>query len=226
MKIYIRNLIIWMIIANLILFIAGLLVTHQDTKEDQDVGEEETMTRIDAPISVEYRDTANTEMKDAQLTEENLSITIPAILMNAPESTEESVVELLEDFDQEDINYIAKTLYGECRGISSDMEKAAVAWCILNRVDAGYGDSIAEVVTAPYQFLGYSPDNPLLDELVEIAKDVISRWNAEKSGHTEVGRILPPEYLWFIGDGQHNHFRDEYKGKSFWDWSLENPYED
>ena len=43
----------------------------------------------------------------------------------------------------------------------------------------------------------------------------------------EEGRVLPPEYCWFSGDGSHNYFRDAYglKKANIWDWSLESPYE-
>ena len=55
---------------------------------------------------------------------------------------------------------------------------------------------------------------------------MLSRREREKAGEKNVGRILPPEYMWFYGDGWHNHFRDSYRGGNRWDWSLDNPYED
>ena len=87
-----------------------------------------------------------------------------------------------------DVEYIAKTLYGECVGVKSDTEKAAVVWCILNRVDyKGYacGKSIEYVVTFPNQFQGYSPDHPVLDSLKNLAIDVLCRWHSEKEGETD-----------------------------------------
>ena len=126
----------------------------------------------------------------------------------------------------EDVNAIARTLYGECRGIPSTMEKAAVVWVILNRVDAGYADTILEVVSAPNQFVGYNASNPLWDELVALAEDVMIRWHREKMGEIDVGRVLPADYLWFHGDGAKNHFRNQYKGGKKWKWTLANPYED
>ena len=47
-----------------------------------------------------------------------------------------SDVQVEYEIAESDINYLAKTLYGEARGIESKMEKAAVCWCILNRVDS------------------------------------------------------------------------------------------
>lgn len=132
---------------------------------------------------------------------------------------------------ESDVNYLAKTLYGEARGIESKMEKAAVCWCILNRVDSNAWDfkdmnAIKDVVTAPDQFMGYDKDNPLVDELVEISEDVLVRWRMEKDGVVEVGRVLPKEYTHFYGDGERNYFRKDWKVKEFWDWSLDNPYEE
>lgn len=66
------------------------------------------------------------------------------------------------------------------------------------------------------------------DEAVteKLALDVIERWLDEKDGETEVGRVLPREYLFFTGDGKHNHFRKEWDGGQVWDWSLQSPYEE
>ena len=61
--------------------------------------------------------------------------------------------------DEAEVEMLARLIWGEARGIPSDMHKAAVVWCVLNRVDAeGWPDTVAEVVTQPHQFAGYSPD--------------------------------------------------------------------
>lgn len=123
-----------------------------------------------------------------------------------------------------EIDMLAKLLWGEARGVDSDTEKAAVIWCVLNRVDAGYGD-IAEVVTAPNQFVGYRQNNQSCPEMITLCIDVMTRWYAEKDGQADVGRVLPQEYLYFSGDGVRNHFRNTYTGGTVWDWSLPSPYE-
>lgn len=124
----------------------------------------------------------------------------------------------------EEVVLLAKMLWGEARGVKSDTEKAACVWCALNRVDQGYGD-ITIVVTAPYQFVGYTESNPVDDDLKALCEDVLSRWHAEREGQVEVGRVLPADYLWFSGDSKRNHFRNAYKGGTVWDWSLPSPYE-
>jgi hypothetical protein len=122
---------------------------------------------------------------------------------------------------------LAKTVWGEARGCSK-AEQAAVAWCILNRVDSELPympDDIIGVVTQKDQFAGYSEDFPVEEEQLELALDVLGRWEAEKCGETEVGRVLPKEYLYFHGDGTSNHFRTDYEGGTIWNWNLENPYD-
>ena len=128
---------------------------------------------------------------------------------------------------KDEIPYIARTVWGEARGCS-ETEQAAVIWCILNRVDSSIRympDNIIDVVTQKHQFLGYVETFPVTEEIRELVIDVLTRWEMEKAGVENVGRVLPPEYMWFHGDGRHNHFRDSYRGGNRWDWSLDSPYE-
>lgn len=122
------------------------------------------------------------------------------------------------------IDALAKTVYGEARGLSQ-MEQAAVVWCILNRADAAETDNLMQIITAPNQFCGYSPSNPVLPKIAELVKDVLTRWQIEKNCVGDVGRVLPKDYLYFTGDGKHNYFRKVYNSTAYWDWSLPNPYE-
>lgn len=156
-----------------------------------------------------------------------------------PERTPEPTPELSPEDpayipDPEEVEMLAKLVYGEARGIKSQTEQAAVVWCVLNRVDSsgyGMGRSVKYVVTFRDQFYGYSPKHPTVDDfgrdLCKLAEDVLIRWMKEKDGQADVGRILPPKYLWFEGCRGHNLFRDAYRGKdaNYWDWSLPSPYE-
>ncbi len=137
-------------------------------------------------------------------------------------------------YTDEDVIVLTKMLWGEARGInemnvggrcvSSKCQQAAVIWTVLNRYDAGYSDSISRVVTAPRQFVGYRESNPVDEELMDLVKDVLERWNDEKHGETNVGRVLPADYLWFRGDGKYNHFRNKYDGGIRWNWEMEDIY--
>lgn len=124
--------------------------------------------------------------------------------------------------DEAEVDLLARTIYAEARGLSVT-EQAAVAWCVLNRVDAGYG-TLTEVLTAPHQFATWRGE--IAQEQRDIAADVLTRWEQEKLGEDEVGRVLPREYLWFTGDGVRNYFRDAYTGGEYWNWGLESPYEE
>lgn len=127
-------------------------------------------------------------------------------------------------YTEDDVTILARLLYNECRGVESMTEQACVVWTVLNRVDGSEGASISDIVTAENQF-AYS-HAPLLDNLLWLAEDVLSRWNAELNGEASVGRVLPADYKWFSGDGEHNHFRNSYSGNyDIWDYSLPSPYE-
>lgn len=125
---------------------------------------------------------------------------------------------------EEELTILAKVVYREARGIGDKAHQAAVIWCILNRVDAGLGgDTITEVATYPNAF-AWVPATPVEQEFLMLAADVCERWNLEKAGQDDVGRVLPKEYLYFTGDGKLNHFTTEWKGTETWDWSLKSPY--
>ena len=149
-------------------------------------------------------------------------------IKRAPETALETSVEPVPETEPITVNtyeaeLIGRTIWGEAGGIKSEAERAAVAWCILNRVDAS-GESIREVVTAPNQFHGYKSRGVCPQQHIDLATDVLIRWKAEKQGRDDVGRVLPADYLYFMGDGKHNHFTTEYLGTDYWDWSLTDPY--
>jgi hypothetical protein len=141
-----------------------------------------------------------------------------------------AVAAQLAELDEE-IIMLARLIHSEAGIVKSDMEQAAVVWCVLNRVDAHHrGDTIREVITATSQF-AWEPHKSYSDELYNLAKDVVTRWLLEARGVENVGRVLPAEYVYFAGRGGHNWFRTWYSSKSrnydgtFWDWSLPDPYE-
>ena len=52
------------------------------------------------------------------------------------------------------------------------------ARCIFNRADAGNGNLI-EVIRREGQFLGYSEQNPVIDEYYEMALKFVQQWHSE-----------------------------------------------
>ena len=151
----------------------------------------------------------------------------PSTIPETPKPTEEAFeIEAAEPptlATDREVELIARTIWGEAEVVQSRVEQAAVAWCILNRVDSS-GKTIESVITAPYQFY-YRTDDNLPSWALELAEDVLWRWGRERAGETDVGRTLPAGYLYFIGDGRRNHFSIEWKSTDYWDWSLPDPYD-
>lgn len=152
----------------------------------------------------------------ATLVEQETETTEPAV--KATTSASECV-------DLDDAELIGRVIWGEAGGIESKTERAAIAWCILNRADA-WDMTVEEVVTAPNQFQGYRKSGECPKEHINLAVDVLTRWTREKNGEAPVGRVLPAEYLYFIGDGSHNYFTEEWRDGLFWQWRLTSPYTD
>lgn len=150
-------------------------------------------------------------------------VPVPVEVTVAPDVSED------QDGRSEAAMALARTVWGEARGCSTT-EQAGVAWCVLNRVDSPEFPDTVEAVCSQRtetvkQFDGYSPDYPVDEDLLALAEDVLARWELEKLGVGSVGRVLPADYLFFEGDGQHNHFRKGYiKTGETWDWSLPSPY--
>ena len=145
----------------------------------------------------------------------------PAEVVLLPALPKEEETELV--INEADVEMLAKLVWGEARGCSTT-EQAAVIWTVLNRVDSEdplYPDTVEGVVTQPWQFIGYNPNHPVEQDKVDLARDVLSRWLTGGEG-----RVLPKEYIFFHGDGIHNHFRMEFEHNGqYWDWSLDSPYE-
>ena len=93
--------------------------------------------------------------------------------------------------DEAEVEMLARLIWGEARGIPSDMHKAAVVWCVLNRVDAeGWPDTVAEVVTQPHQFAGYSPDYPATDISLFLRKIWPPQTTKRTARNTHTGLIF------------------------------------
>ena len=129
------------------------------------------------------------------------------------------------NFTDKEIDYIAKTVWGEARGLSKT-QQAGVVWTILNRFDDGrFGKEIIRVITAPSQFAGYKASHPVDREIRKLVIDVLDRYAQEKAGIENVGRVLPKDYLYFRGNGKTNLFSEKLNSNNTWDWSLESPYD-
>ena len=157
---------------------------------------------------------------------------VPDLAVYSPEpeaatSAQPAEPEPIKLYTEADVDMLARLIYTEARGVRSKTEQAAVVWCVLNRLDNPNRPqkTIAEVVCAPHQF-DYRPWAPVLPEFEELAADVLKRWQAERDGQADVGRVLPPEYQYFEGRGGRNWFSAKWKSGECWGWGLASPYED
>lgn len=107
-------------------------------------------------------------------------------------------------YTDEEVQAIARTIAGECYEDKTE-DKRKVAEVIVNRVSAGFGDTVMEVVSTPYQFNGYySQSREISENDFAVAKEVLTRWY-------ENGCEPLSEYLYFTaGDNRENEFRKEY----------------
>ena len=155
----------------------------------------------------------------ARATWEGVELPSPAPTVTAEETVKPEQTEAPEPsdtpvyyemyFTEEDVAAVAKMLWGEARGCTQD-NQIKCAWIVCNRVDdERFPDTIQDVLEQPNQFHGYDPSYPVTDELYNVAFDVLTRWSYEKQG-IPVRRELPNTYLWFTGDGEQNHFQEEW----------------
>lgn len=132
-------------------------------------------------------------------------------------------------YSEEDIVNMAKMCYGESMNLpvlhtdfgdrSATYQSAEAMWTVLNRVDAGYGD-ISTCIKAKQQFIGYKSDNPVTDELYDLAKLIIEDWSTGEEKY----RVLPGKFLYFHGDGRHNHFTTKSGGGVEYGHVISDPF--
>ena len=201
------------ILALVILVSVPIFVFATNTKDD--IKQEKEIIATSKVVTK----AGNNVLKKSKTTKKNYSNTIRVLV--TPKQ-KQAVQSKLKKMDNE-IKMLAKVIYRESRG-DTKMYQSAVAWCILNRVDAkGYGSTIQQVITAPNQFC-WIPDTPVYKSYKNLAKDVVTRWLLEKQGCKNVGRTLPKSYKFFTGDGVHNYFRKNFNSTTYWDWSWGSPY--
>ena len=202
----------------IILALAILVSIHSfvfDTKAKDDIKQEKEIITASKVVA----NAGSNVLKKSKTTKKNYSNTIRVLV--TPKQ-KQAVQKKLKTMNNE-IKMLAKVIYRESRG-DTKMYKSAVAWAILNRVDAkGYGSTIQQVITAPNQFC-WIPDTPVYKSYKNLAKDVVTRWLLEKQGCKNVGRTLPKSYKFFTGDGVHNYFRKNFNSTTYWDWSWDSPY--
>lgn len=114
-----------------------------------------------------------------------------------------------------DAEELARVVYGTALYNSPEAQRA-VMWCIINRVESPlYPDTVVDVCQQPQQWMGYSADTPVLDQLYDLACEVLDTWEAGGA------RNLPQGCLWFDWTGPEAiTFRTAFDGK-YNEWRVE-----
>lgn len=207
------------------LLIALFVKTNTTTVSEPTVSEFKTTTKVTITVknpvldperllagsSLELHRILISSIKEAE--EVKVEVEKTEVIPVEKAAEEKETVEEVEEpsyifyYTENDVIMVAKLLTKEAGGVRSITQKAAVAWVVLNRVMSNkYPNTIAEVITQPYQFEGWHPETEPYDDCIKLARDVLERWNREMNGETNVGRIIPEEYLYFTGDGVNNYF--------------------
>jgi len=119
------------------------------------------------------------------------------------------------DVDQieKEAEYIAKVIYGMDRN-HADSDSKAIVWCILNRVEHhSHPDTVIDVCEQAKQWMGYSPDNPVLTEHYELALAELKIWYS--GGH----RPMSNKYIYLTWSSKEILLRDtfeENKKTNYW----------
>lgn len=93
------------------------------------------------------------------------------------------------DQERAEAEMLARLLYGVKNNSTDDLY--TMAWCVINRVDnPQFPSTLEAVINQPLQWMGYSADNPVLENLYRIAEDVLNVWRS--GGH----RPVSDEYVY------------------------------
>ena len=114
---------------------------------------------------------------------------------------------------EREAEYIAKVFYGMDRN-HAESDLRAIAWCIFNRVEHyAHPDTIQGVCEQPKQWIGYSPDNPVLTEHYDLALEELKIWYS--GGH----RPMSSDYIYLSWSSKEILLRDtfeENKNTHYW----------
>lgn len=105
---------------------------------------------------------------------------------------------------EDEATVLAKLLYGYRNNSAEDLSLAC--WCVFNRVEnPRYPSTVEAVVTQPQQWMGFSEDNPVLEDLYVLAHHELSRWYGQDV------RPMSNEYLYMTWSPDEIVLRDSFE---------------
>lgn len=111
---------------------------------------------------------------------------------------------------------LAKVLYGVKDNSTDDLK--TYCWCALNRVDsADYPDTLEEVIAQPKQWMRYDEENPVLENLYQIAREQLETW------HNGTRRPVSSEFVYMNWSPAKITLRDRWEEGSWTNyWRFNN----
>ncbi len=172
------------------LYVLLLILVSLISRGCQYLDDKETFEAQKAEIVAEYDATIE------RMEEER----IEAIAAVRAEYTELSPEEVIE----QEARYLAKMLYGNARN-NSERDQRTNVWCALNRVDhPGYPNTVQGVCEQESQWMGYDDDNPVLNNLLEVARTELIKWHNGE-------RPCLPDYVYMSWSSKEIVLRDTYE---------------
>ena len=109
-----------------------------------------------------------------------------------------------EELLKQEGEYLARMLYGTALNHDERDQRSAI-WCALNRVDSpGFPNSVKEVCQQASQWIGYSDDNPILNDLYELAIEELTTWHNNY-------RPVNKDYVYMSWSSKEIKLRDTYE---------------
>ena len=116
-------------------------------------------------------------------------------------------------YTQEEVDMLAKTVWGEARGTSADEQKLVI-WTVLQRVMSNnnvWPNTIRAVITQENQFHGYSETFPIDPAIRMIVIEVLEDWTNGEEPMLMYPFATETPYYFFHGDGENNWFRRSWR---------------
>ena len=126
---------------------------------------------------------------------------VPEAIPTEPITPEVTLTVGDSSYSEADAKAIAKVMHAEAKGLNA-VQKRAVGWCILNRVE-DWGGTIRGVAESS----AFVSSGSYTEEELALANEVLTSWTVDGP------RDLPEGYYYFNGNGEQNFFRKELSGE-------------
>ena len=108
-----------------------------------------------------------------------------------------------EELLKQEGEFLARMLYAYRN--NSERDQRTAIWCALNRVDSpGFPNSVKEVCQQESQWMGYSDDNPILNDLYNLAIEELTTWHNNY-------RPVNKDYIYMSWSSKEIKLRDTYE---------------